>query len=583
MDQMQNGLMFNAPIPSLFPDLGYQSQNKIVRGNGQLSWLSSKAGVIQCSTMNATVSFQLKDFCDQGVTDFTSVLRPGFRLAFQAVANDTNNEFIANYVAPLQETDTADEKEINLEEFDRKLPSDIRQASSKDQYSLELEIQALSFLLSIFQKNGTHNISLSSLHSRISNSGRDDLYRYIGSSSLKRRQFIERRSYVFHVTENDVVFLQPAEIYNTVLMLASFLLRRGGVTSSDALFNFFNNGTHIPQIVKDTVQTSRVKFMELLATHPFAFAPFPSQFYVSVRRNLPFFDYARFIKKASLSLSLNFPNCAYPIRVNGSLQYPPNGTYPSFDQAASGGQMDLQQFNANGQLSYPNMFQDDTPVVTPRNPWTAADPAPTPTMQQPSQQQNRNVPPALSPFQNITDPMYLNGGNSNSSNMPSVTLAQPMSAPKLNHPGVIGDRTMTRHNSVSSGVGSNLYDIMLRSSGGTNPILGDPRGSCSPPLSSLHSATTTSNGGTNPSGRSTCEMSTQTDENSCFDVTSFVRISTIPSWKKSVFSNNDANNFIFSPYRTLILNTLSSQGSFLITATLLATTFSAPVHFIGPL
>lgn len=116
---MPNGLL-NAPIPSLFPDLGYQSQNKIVRGNGQLSWLSSKAGVIQCSSMNATVSFQLKDFCDQvnaknsvqlqycclfqGVTDFTSVLRPGFRLAFQAVANDTNNEWIANYVSPLQET-----------------------------------------------------------------------------------------------------------------------------------------------------------------------------------------------------------------------------------------------------------------------------------------------------------------------------------------------------------------------------------------------------------------------------------------------------------------------------------------------
>jgi hypothetical protein len=74
------------------------------------------------------------------------------------------------------------------------------------------------------------------------------------------RQFIERRSYVFHVTEADVVFLQPSEIYNTVLMLASFLLRRGGVTSSDALFGFFNTSTHIPQIVKETVQNSRQKF-----------------------------------------------------------------------------------------------------------------------------------------------------------------------------------------------------------------------------------------------------------------------------------------------------------------------------------
>lgn len=70
--------MLNAPIPSLFPDLSYQSQNKIIRGNGQLSWLSSKAGVIQCSTMNASVSFQLKDFCDQ-VCSFDKAI-PIFRL-----------------------------------------------------------------------------------------------------------------------------------------------------------------------------------------------------------------------------------------------------------------------------------------------------------------------------------------------------------------------------------------------------------------------------------------------------------------------------------------------------------------------
>ena len=53
----------SGPQP-LFPDLVYPSQNKLVRSSGQLSWLSSKAGVIQCATMNATVSFQLKDFVD---------------------------------------------------------------------------------------------------------------------------------------------------------------------------------------------------------------------------------------------------------------------------------------------------------------------------------------------------------------------------------------------------------------------------------------------------------------------------------------------------------------------------------------
>jgi hypothetical protein len=40
-------------------------------------------------------------------------------------------------------------------------------------------------------------------------------------------------------------------------MLANFLLRRGGVTSSDSLFAFFNNSQQIPQIVKETVQNSK--------------------------------------------------------------------------------------------------------------------------------------------------------------------------------------------------------------------------------------------------------------------------------------------------------------------------------------
>ena len=103
-------------------------------------------------------------------------------------------------------------------------------------------MNALSFLMSIYLKNGTTSISLSrhkrifgqstniftfSLHSRISNSGNEDLYRYIGTSSLKRRHFIEERSYLFHI-DSDTVFLQPPEVYNTVCLLAGYLLTHGG-------------------------------------------------------------------------------------------------------------------------------------------------------------------------------------------------------------------------------------------------------------------------------------------------------------------------------------------------------------------
>lgn len=98
--------------------------------------------------------------------------------------------------------------------------------------------------------------------------------------------------------------------------------------------------------------------MDFLAEHTFAFAPFPSQFYVSVRRNLPFFDYMRFIKKArnffttykcghKLTLQ-NFPACSYPLRPYANV---PNGlsAYGAFEQPSE--QLGLSQFN-NGQLNY---------------------------------------------------------------------------------------------------------------------------------------------------------------------------------------------------------------------------------------
>jgi hypothetical protein len=104
--------------------------------------------------------------------------------------------------------------------------------------------------------------------------------------------------------------------------------------------------------------------------------------------------------------------------------------------------------------------------------------------------------------------MYMNGATSN---VPPVTMSQQMPAAPKAHPGVIGERPMQRHNSVSSSsVGSNLYDMMLRNSGQAG-LLNDPRISVSPPM---HSALSTNGGG----GRSACvDSSTQTDDNSSWE------------------------------------------------------------------
>ena len=42
-----------------------------------------------------------------------------------------------------------------------------------------------------------------------------------------------------------------------------------------------------------------MEFLQLVAAHPWIFAIFPSRIYVSVRRNLPNFEYPTFVKKVS--------------------------------------------------------------------------------------------------------------------------------------------------------------------------------------------------------------------------------------------------------------------------------------------
>ncbi|KAL3121973.1 hypothetical protein niasHT_001972 [Heterodera trifolii] len=299
-------------VPSLMQGLFPSTNNGMIRGSGILTWLSAKAGLIKCSKpTKATISFQLKDFCDSGVTDLNTVLRVGFHLSFHAIPNTTSpkNEWIANYVTPvIEETITDGGPELNLEEafwssdMDKTHPV----KGGKDTYSLELEIKALTFLFQIFQKStgAVQYITLSNLHSRISNSCEPELIRYIGSSSMKRRQFIEDRLYIFNLGqlgENDVIYLQAPEVYLTVTQLAQFLLKHGGVTSSDMLFRFFQTAPSIPLPIRERIQNKRSHFMQFLAQHPFVFAPFPAQFYVGVRRNLPYFDYGAFIRKS-------FPN-----------------------------------------------------------------------------------------------------------------------------------------------------------------------------------------------------------------------------------------------------------------------------------
>lgn len=270
-------------------------------GVGELTWLSPKAGLITCKRTNKTVSFQTKDFCDQAVTDLTDVLCVGFTLCYQATASEASDHLIATNVTPLQGVDSEKEffgsEEVDLEAAQARATSGPPR-SPKDMYSIALESKAIPVILSVFKSQGGPFCQLSSLHSHICSTDDRELNRYIGTSSLKRRQFIEKRTHLFDEIQADQVRLQPPVVYETVKLLARYLLCRGGVTSTKSLYDFY---VSCPELMEGRQyfeeSDGHSAFVRLIKTHNWVFSLFPSQMYISVRRNLPQFDYADFVKK----------------------------------------------------------------------------------------------------------------------------------------------------------------------------------------------------------------------------------------------------------------------------------------------
>ncbi|CAJ0928689.1 unnamed protein product, partial [Mesorhabditis belari] len=316
------------PLPAL--DLTPKPPDSI-KGFGSLTWLSSKAGLITCKDkMSQVISFQIKDFCDQQLTDLTSVLRVGFTLLFQAALSESN-EYIATLVSPLygQEAETVfqNQGEVNLEKLSPSPPN------SKDAYSCAEEARAIPALLGIFQRHSLPQIQLSSMHSHISSCGDEELFRYVGSSSLKRRQFIERRTHLFKLNADDTISLQPPWIYSCVCRLASRLLRRGGATAIQSLYEYYCS-QEMPTEIRESIGEGKPEFLGLIQAHPWIFALFPNRTYVSVRRNLPQFDYGVFIKQTFPDSDLFRPPSSHshythqnnPARVIRSLSHQPIST-----------------------------------------------------------------------------------------------------------------------------------------------------------------------------------------------------------------------------------------------------------------
>ncbi|KAF1767328.1 hypothetical protein GCK72_007287 [Caenorhabditis remanei] len=294
------------------PNYDLPAEEYAISSHGNVTWLSAVSGLISCENGDS-FSFQITDFCDEKVSDLRKVLRIGMVLGFRAIEKD-DGRFVINYVYPL----SGIEAEIRFKKME-----EIDLTPGKDEYELRLEGKAFDTLLDVFRKDGSADIGLRCLHG----SGKEEkpLHNYIGTSGEKLRQFVTSRTHIFRL-EHDFVSLQLPSVYLAVKYLNTYLLQSGGAISIEDLYNFYIS--HLfPNPVRKHVGFTPKVFMNLLKNHPFVFSVFPSEVFVSSRRNLPQFDYPMFIDSNFPFLEPREPDFvqakqeAYPPSVNYNNQY----------------------------------------------------------------------------------------------------------------------------------------------------------------------------------------------------------------------------------------------------------------------
>jgi hypothetical protein len=123
---------------------------------------------------------QLKAFCDQQVSDLTSVIRPGYRLKFKATPSSTGEGWNATFVVPVQTHEHHLAMELTAEIEKTVANGDTGPPQlARDPYDLPLETRAIPMLLSIFERQANAHCQLSGFHCHISNCGDDALYRCV--------------------------------------------------------------------------------------------------------------------------------------------------------------------------------------------------------------------------------------------------------------------------------------------------------------------------------------------------------------------------------------------------------------------
>ncbi|KRZ69366.1 hypothetical protein T10_610 [Trichinella papuae] len=293
-------------------------RNNCVKGFGLITTLSSHTGLMLRlpTTVNekptATfVGFKLSVVSDRKLRDLKRALHTGQIVQFQAHAitkqpNAGFNpcEYVASHVMPLR-SDSRSKLPENFNKIAEEIWLTFKMIAANyifNQYIFELpelgemETVALTYLLNIFGKYNSKEVTLKIIHLFMCNCKEDKIYKYWGTNSVVRHKFLQDRCHMFCIGDHKIGLVSYGE-YEACTVVYQELRRHGGcMVISDLFERYQHEWNNLSTGTRTLLGTSCEQLTNFLSRRPTLFNVFPSKRDVSMQAHLGFCDYKSFLE-----------------------------------------------------------------------------------------------------------------------------------------------------------------------------------------------------------------------------------------------------------------------------------------------
>ncbi|KRY71809.1 hypothetical protein T4A_5040 [Trichinella pseudospiralis] len=311
-DNQQNGKMEEDTLT------GKCCKKNAVKGFGLITTLSSQTGLMLRlpATVNekpkATfVGFKMSVFCDRKLRDLKRALHTGQIVQFQAHAikkqpnADFNPcEYLASQVMPLR-SDSRSKLPENFNKIAEEIWLTFKSKAANhilNQYIFELpelgemETVALTYLLNIFGKYNSKEVTLKIIHLFMCNCKEDKIYKYWGTNSVVRHKFLQDRCHMFCIGDHKIGLVSYGE-YEACTAVYQELRRHGGcMVIMDLFEKYQHEWKNLSPGTTILLGNSCEQLTDFLSRRPTLFNVFPSKRDVSMQAHLGFCDYKSFLE-----------------------------------------------------------------------------------------------------------------------------------------------------------------------------------------------------------------------------------------------------------------------------------------------